>query len=76
MRNSESITGIVGPSGVGKTTMLDLLDETGEFHILKQSTCRDPRSDDGNFIKCYPVDDFRKMPRDDFLVRHGNYGRV
>ncbi|EKE10600.1 MAG: hypothetical protein ACD_15C00233G0002 [uncultured bacterium] len=70
----EPIIGIVGPSGVGKTTMLDLLDEIGEFHILNQSTCRQPRSDDGNFVKCFTVDDFRRMSKKDFLVRHGNYG--
>lgn len=74
MRNIEPIVGIVGPSGVGKTTMLDLLDATGEFHVLTQATCRQPRSDDRNFVKCFTVDDFRRMSKKDFLVRHGNYG--
>ena len=74
MKNTEPVIGIVGPSCVGKTTLLRLLDGTDDFHVLKQITCREPRPDDGEYMRFTAVDDFRRMPRKEFFVRHGNYG--
>lgn len=65
--------GILGPSMVGKSKMLGLLSH--EFHVLKQATCRKPRMDDHpEWISCFATEDFRNIPRRDFLVRHGDYG--
>lgn len=65
--------GILGPSMVGKSKMLDLL--SPQFHVLRQTTCRKARLDDRpDWISCFAPEDFKHIPREDFLVRHGDYG--
>lgn len=73
MNKKESIVALVGPSAVGKSTMLDLLADTENFEIIKQVTGRLPRADDSH-LECLNPKEFLGLPKDKFWFRHGSYG--
>ena len=67
---------LVGPSGVGKTTVANsVIEKTGRFLLARSVTTRPPRNDQFNDEYIYlQKDDFLKMSKEDGLLEYMEYG--